>query len=118
MGYQHTSAEKSLFNALLYAKHPVLYRRKIERGPPVPYYINCVGACVAVWGMYAGIETVAGGRAAIWGTTTTRFCARRLKGTSLRPSHIAEMVVTSVAIPWMAIYWRLVGAYSFRVLFL
>jgi glycosyltransferase involved in cell wall biosynthesis len=110
--------KKSVFNALLFAKHPVLYRRKIESGPPVPYYINCVAACVAAWGIYAGIETVAGGFAAIWGTTTTRFCLRRLKGTSLSPSHIAEMVVTSAAIPWIAIYWRLVGACKFRVAFL
>ena len=43
---------------------------------------------------------------------------RRLEGASRRPSHVAEMVVTSALIPFLSIYWRLRGAWRFRVLFL
>jgi hypothetical protein len=30
---------------------------------------------------------------------------------------VAEMVVTSLAIPYVAVYWRLRGAWRFKVLF-
>ncbi len=45
------------------------------------------------------------------------FCARRLRGTSRAPSHVAEMIVTSALIPPLSIYWRLYGAWRFRVPF-
>ncbi|WP_066331134.1 glycosyltransferase [Azohydromonas lata] len=37
---------------------------------------------------------------------------------SLAPAHVAEMLVTSFAIPYLAVYWRFVGAWRFRVLFI
>ncbi len=38
---------KSLFNALLYKKHPALYRQKVQSGPPWRYY-GIVGALLVV----------------------------------------------------------------------
>ena len=58
---------------------------------------------------------VAGG---LWLVLTGRFCARRLRQTSRAPRHIAEMVVTSMLIPPLSLYWRLCGAMKFRVWFL
>jgi hypothetical protein len=49
-----------------------------------------------------------------WFFMTARFCARRLRNTSKKPSHVAEMIVTSVLIPPMAVFWRAVGAIKFR----
>ena len=49
---------------------------------------------------------------------SARFCARRLRGTSHAPSHVAEMAVTSAVIPLLSVYWRLRGAWRYRVLFL
>jgi len=49
---------------------------------------------------------------------TARFCARRLRGTSHAPRHVAEMAVTSALIPPLAIYWRLRGALAFHVWFI
>ncbi|HWI35268.1 MAG TPA: hypothetical protein VNU64_02345 [Burkholderiales bacterium] len=40
---------------------------------------------------------------------TARFCLHRLRGTSKSPAHIAEMVVTSIHIPPLSVFWRLVG---------
>jgi carbamoyltransferase len=37
---------------------------------------------------------------------------------ALAPTHAAEMPVTSFAIPYLAVYWRFVGAWRFRVLFI
>ena len=33
------------------------------------------------------------------------------------PAHVAEMVVTSAVIPFLSVFWRLYGAWKFRVLF-
>jgi hypothetical protein len=49
---------------------------------------------------------------------TGAFMARRLRGTSRRPAHVAEMAVTSAVIPPLAVYWRLRGAFVHRVRFL
>ncbi|MCS0469253.1 glycosyltransferase family 2 protein, partial [Burkholderia mallei] len=56
--------------------------------------------------------------AAAWAGITAAFCWRRLRGTAHTPSHVAEMIVTSIAIPPVSLYWRLRGALHFRVLFL
>ena len=36
-GVRVRQQRKNLFNALLYKKHPVLYRRKIQAAPPITY---------------------------------------------------------------------------------
>lgn len=108
---------KSMFNALLYRKHPVLYRKRVQASPPWLYYAT-VGALLG-----AVVATVLSlGRLAIvmlgaWALLTASFCARRLRGTSRAPGHVAEMIVTSMLIPPLAIFWRLRGAVRFRVLF-
>ena len=56
--------------------------------------------------------------AAVWLVLTGRFCARRLRGTSHAPRHVAEMVVTSALIPPLCVFWRLFGALKHRVVFL
>ncbi len=109
---------KSMYNALLYKKHPQLYRRRL----PSPFR----------WSYYAGVSTLIAGLGGAaqrniplaaagllgWALLTAEFCARRLRHTSRRPAHIAEMVVTSALIPALSVYWRLRGALRFRVLFL
>jgi hypothetical protein len=48
---------------------------------------------------------------------TLWFAMRRLKTTSRTPAHIAEMLWTSAIIPYLSIYWRIRGAFKFRVFF-
>jgi len=47
-----------------------------------------------------------------------RLAAQRLRRTVLTPEHLVEQIVTSAVIPFLAVYWRLRGAFHFRVLFL
>ena len=42
---------------------------------------------------------------------------RRLRGTTRTPEHVAEMLLTSAAIPFLSLYWRMKGALRFRVPF-
>lgn len=109
---------KSMYNALLYKKHPALYRQKIQASAPWRYYGNVGALLLVLVGALrrSGLFTLTG--LMLWTYLTGRFCAQRLQNTSHAPGHIAEMAVTSAIIPPLAIFWRLRGALKFRVFFL
>lgn len=109
---------KSRFDALLYKKHPHLYRSRIRAGPPWEYYASVGAIAAAVAGAAARQPPLAAAGVGAWLVLTARFCARRLRRTSRAPRHVAEMLVTSALIPPLSIFWRLYGALRFRVLFL
>ncbi len=108
---------KSMFNALLYRKHPRRYRERIQRLPPIRYY-GMVGALLAaIVSVIGGLTLVGLAAAGLWAMLTGGFCARRLRGTSHDLGHVVEMLLTSVLIPPLAVFWRLRGAVRFRVVF-
>jgi glycosyltransferase involved in cell wall biosynthesis len=109
---------KSMFNALLFKKHPTLYRRHIQPTPPWRYYATVGALLLAIAGALLGWYWMTLGALAIWLLLTAAFCARRLRGTSRTPRHLVEMFVTSALIPPLAVFWRLRGALKFRVFFL
>lgn len=109
---------KSMYNALLYKKHPRLYRERIQAAPPWHYYMTVAALLTALGGLVGRQRLLVRGSGAVWLALTARFCARRLRGTSRRPGHLAEMIVTSALIPPLAVFWRLRGALKFRVWFL
>jgi GT2 family glycosyltransferase len=102
------------FDALLYKKHPLLYRQRIRAYPPVAYYGAVLALIALIAAALAGQLALAVMAAAIWVLLTLKFCSGRLAGTSHRPRHVAEMVATSIVIPIAAVYWRLLGALRFR----
>ncbi len=108
---------KSIFNALLYKKHPILYRQKIQATPPWHYYAIACALLVIMIGAISESWLLAGIALATWIFLTCRFCLERLRYTSHSPSHVFEMIVTSCVIPLLAIFWRLRGAIKFRVFF-
>jgi cellulose synthase/poly-beta-1,6-N-acetylglucosamine synthase-like glycosyltransferase len=109
---------KSMFNALLYKKHPDLYRRHIQAAPPWRYY-GIVGCLLLILlGLFVHIGFLAIVALLAWLYMTGRFCIQRLRKTSRAPGHILEMIITSALIPPLAVFWRLWGAIRFRVPFL
>jgi GT2 family glycosyltransferase len=101
--------KKVMFDALLFRKHPDLYRSRIRRTPRWDYYLAVASLAlgfVSPWWF------------ALWALLTARFCLHRLRGTSKSPRHIAEMVVTSILIPPVSVFWRIVGALKFRTAFI
>ncbi|WP_136414526.1 glycosyltransferase family A protein [Herbaspirillum sp. ST 5-3] len=117
-GVSLSQVKKVQFDALLYKKHPTLYRRKIRPKPRWDFYLTVAALMVFVVALLvqsAGVALVAG---LAWLFMTGRFCVRRLWNTSKSPKHIAEMIVTSILIPPLAVFWRAVGAFKFRVGFL
>ncbi len=109
---------KSLFNALLYKKHPALYRRKIQPGPPWHYYSMAAAFCLALVSAAYGPRWLLWVTATAWLILVIRFCSFRLQGTSLGPRHVLEMAVTSPVVPFLSLFWRLWGAIRFRVRFM
>jgi cellulose synthase/poly-beta-1,6-N-acetylglucosamine synthase-like glycosyltransferase len=109
---------KSMFNALLYKKHPTMYRQKIQAAPPWHYY-GIIGTLLLILiGMLRKSSFLAFPGLLLWLWLTGRFCAQRLRHTSHAPGHITEMLVTSAIIPPLAVFWRVRGAIKFRVFFL
>jgi glycosyltransferase involved in cell wall biosynthesis len=117
-GVSLSQQRKSQYNALLYKKHPQLYRQRVQPEPPRDYYA-IVGSIVGfLLGLGLRRPGVTVASFVIWVRLTATFIARRLQGTSRRPAHIAEVAVTSALIPPLAVYWRLRGAFVHRVRFL
>ncbi|MBA2287017.1 MAG: glycosyltransferase [Ktedonobacteraceae bacterium] len=109
---------KSMFNALLYKKHSALYRQRIQAAPPWRYYAIISALLLALAGALSGLWPLALTAFCGWLLLTAHFCLQRLRATSHAPHHVAEMIMTSLLIPPLAVYWRLFGAFKFRVLFL
>jgi hypothetical protein len=108
---------KSRFEALLFKKHPELYRSKVGRfAPPIYYAIVSMialgtGLAIAGYALAAAICSFA------WAALTLRLTIRRLRGNSLAPTHVAEMLFTSALLPPLSLFWRVEGALCFRVIF-
>jgi glycosyltransferase involved in cell wall biosynthesis len=108
---------KSMFNALLYKKYPGLYRERIQKGPNWDYYIMSLSLLVMIAGMIMDNSLLIWPATIAWLLFTVKFIWKRLRSTSKKPDHVIEMVLTSLIIPFTSIYWRLYGAWKFRVLF-
>ena len=117
-GVSVSQQRKVMFDALLFKKHPELYRRKIGRlRAPASYYAIVYGTLGALVLALAGMPRPAVGLCALALALVGRLAWRRLRGTSREPRHVLEMVLTSFAIPFLSLYWRLAGALRFRVPF-
>ena len=117
-GISITQQRKMRFDALLYKKHPRLYRAHIRKLPPLRYYLIAlalVGALIAALGGHREVVLAA---LLIWAGLTLSLFGERIRRTSRRVGHLAEMAVTSVLIPPLAVFWRLAGAWRYRVVFL
>ena len=117
-GVSISQQRKSMYNALLFKKHPCRYRERIQTSPPWHYYRIVAALLLGIAGLVTRQRSVALSGVTLWALLTGRFCRMRLRGTRRTSSHITEMVVTSALIPPLAIFWRIRGAIRFRVFFL
>jgi GT2 family glycosyltransferase len=106
-----------LFDALLFKKHPRLYRERIRSRPPLAYYAIVLALLAVLVGAVQAWTLLAWTGGFAWLALTAWFCFTRLDGTTRRPRHVMEMIATSLAIPLAAVWWRLAGALRFRAPF-
>lgn len=108
---------KAMFNALLFKKYPQLYRRRIKRNPTWKYYFIVLFLIIFVVSVFLKIILLAFVAFICWLYLTTTFAVKRLIATRKTFSHIFEMVVTSLAIPFLSVYWTIYGSIKYRVWF-
>ncbi len=108
---------KSQFDALLYKKHPALYRKHIQRWPPLDFYGIVLSLTTAAIAVALGMWIACVVAVFVWTWLMGCFLRRRLRGNSRHPAHLLEMLITSLLIPLLSIFWRLYGAAKFRVWF-
>lgn len=116
-GVSISQQKKVQYDALLYKKHPVLYRQRIRPAPPWRYYVIVAALLLGAAAACGGHFWAAGLAWGTWLLLTARFCLLRLNGTSHQATHVAEMIVTSVAIPPVSLFWRWAGQLRFGVPF-
>jgi len=105
-----------LFDALLFKKHRRLYRERIRSSAPWSYYAIVAALAAIIVGALARAPSLAWAGLAAWSVLTVALVARRMR--SAEHAGFAEVVATSIAIPSIAVFWRLAGALRFRVFFL
>lgn len=106
------------FDALLYKKHPRLYREKIAAAMPWNYHAIVAALLVLMVALVLDKPLAALFAAACWLILSAHLCLQRLRGTAKSAFNISEIVLTSPFLPPLAIFWRLVGALRFRVGFI
>jgi len=116
-GVSLSQQKKSQFDALLYKKHRTLFRERIRSMPPLLYYAILAVVIISIIAFGKGNDTLGLICLAAWLGMSGYFCYKRLKSTALTLSHVLEMAWTSLWIPFLSIYWRLYGAFKFRVVF-
>lgn len=110
--------QRSMYNALLYRKHPRLYRKRIQSAPPWRYYGAVAALLLTLRALHRREPRARLLWLGVWLALTAQFTARRLCGASHAPGRVIEMLVTSALIPPVCVFWRLCGAIRYRTPFL
>ncbi|TWR31536.1 glycosyltransferase [Mucilaginibacter pallidiroseus] len=110
--------KKTQYDALLYKKHPALFRKKISARSPILYYAIILSFLTMLIGVVIGHNQLASIGLAFWAALTGYFIFKRLYSTKLSLNHISEMIVTSAVIPFVSIFWQWYGAAKYHVLYI
>ena len=110
--------KKSMFNALLYKKHPELYKAKISAHAVWMYYAIIALFVIFMASVFYPKPFLSTTSFLLWMMFVLIFTEKRLKGTSKKISHVAEMFTTSLIIPFLSVYWTLYGSIKFKTLLL
>ncbi|WP_229214986.1 glycosyltransferase [Dyadobacter bucti] len=117
-GISISDQRKSMFNALLFKKYPHFYREKIDPAPVWRYYVIILSSVAALAALFFGADLLFGLAGIVWLVATASFIALRVRGTDKSLSHRLEMVITSLLIPYLSVYWTVRGAWRYKVFFL
>jgi glycosyltransferase involved in cell wall biosynthesis len=107
---------KSMFNALLFKKHPQLYKERIGSPALRNYYLMIVLLLSFIAEWFQDEKIIALICLSAWLYLTLLFILKRLSNASLSFKHVSEMVATSLLIPFVSVFWNLYGAIKFKVL--
>jgi hypothetical protein len=107
---------KAMYDALLYKKHPLLFRQNVRTRTPWHYYGVVVALVLLVYGSLSSLTWLSVVSGAQWLVLTGVFIWQRWDGSGYYSmARLAEIMVAACVIPLLALYWRLRGAIAFRV---
>lgn len=106
------------YDALLYKKHPQLYREKIRSRPRRDFYLMTLSLPLAIAGLAFNLPALALPFGLLWLMLAGRFSRQRLRQQPHTIGRITETVVSAVLLPPVSVFWRLAGAWRYRVGFL
>jgi glycosyltransferase involved in cell wall biosynthesis len=102
--------KNNFYEALLFKKHPALYRSKIGRGVMPFYYV-----IVAVFVSFVFGSQISG---AVLCVLLIILFLNRISKSSKNIRHIVEVAITSMLIPFLSVLWRIAGFFKFRTFFI
>ncbi len=111
---------KNRYDALLYRKHPDLFRQRIPTYSSLVrrYYLTVSAVLVSGMAVVAGQWTMVYAGLGCWFLLTMALLVERLWGQSVSSQSLGKAFVLSVATPFLSVYWRLYGAVKYRALYL
>lgn len=108
------------YDALLYKRHPALFRERIPtyRRQIIQYYLSVCSVVLSLISLLLGQGAICLIGLSIWATLSADLVMRYLPPNPLTWATAKHAVLTAVATPFLAVYWRLYGAVKYRVLYL
>jgi glycosyltransferase involved in cell wall biosynthesis len=108
---------KHSYNALLYKRHPDLFRERVPqyRGQAFQYYTSVVSIFLALLGILLDQKLMAATGFGVWLLLWVDLIIRHLPGKELTKTEIKQAAVTALVTPFLSVYWRLYGAIKYRV---
>ena len=107
---------KNRYDALLYKRHPVLFRQRIPayRNLVLRYYGSVLGLTVGVFALNKDHTVLATAGIGLWAVLTIRLVQERLPNRAMDWKILKQTVLTSLATPFLSVYWRLYGAFKYK----
>ncbi|MBO0937086.1 glycosyltransferase [Fibrella sp. HMF5335] len=110
---------KNRYDALLYKRHPELVRQRVHRSEAqvARQYLTVTGLVVALLSAAVGYWPVALLGLAVWLFCTGLSLSEEWSDQVDLLTNAKHAGATSVASPFLSVYWRLYGAVKYRVLY-
>jgi len=110
--------KNGIYDALLYKKHPEYYRSRIQYYPIWNYYITILLWLVVTISLFTQAVLLSWITSTLLLSSIAFFFYKRFKNTDRSARQLTEMLITSLAIPFLSVFWRFYGAIKFRVFFI
>jgi GT2 family glycosyltransferase len=113
-----TNERKNRYDALLYKRHPELFRQRIEtdRSLILEYYASVLGMTVGVIGALSSSVITSTVGFGVWGILSASMIWRDLPD-NVTGANLKQTVLTTLATPFLSVYWRLYGAVKYKVMY-
>ncbi|GAB4024813.1 glycosyltransferase family 2 protein [Spirosoma koreense] len=107
---------KNRYDALLYKRHPKLFRERIPayRSIVMRYYGSVLGLLISLLALASGHTALALAGLGLWAVLTGWLIRERLPNRAVTWSSLKQAVLTSLATPFLSVYWRLYGAFTYK----